>query len=112
MARIDMKDGCIISLLIGLSMMGYFLMLSSGLTQAAENELGVVVERMAIETEALKVQTSKIILYEKMIDRDDWILDGFMHGTWDRSCEYDVMAGELLADGSVRTSLIQRCEEE
>jgi hypothetical protein len=99
-----MKDLTIVCLLFSLGMMGYFLTLSAGFTQEAERLL-------KIETEALKVQTAKVIEYEKMINRDDRILDTFMNGSWKRECQYELIAGVLLADGSVRSSLIQHCEE-
>jgi hypothetical protein len=49
--------------------------------------------------------------YRNQIDRDDFILNHFMGNTWDRSCGYDRVPQVKLADGSVRFTLFQICEE-
>ena len=56
-----------------------------------------------------EVQSAVVMSYRKMIERDNVLLDHFMWGTWDRGCKYDLVPGELLADGSIRSSLIQIC---
>jgi len=66
-------------------------------------------KRLSVETAALEAQTKKVIKYKKMVALDDRLLMGFMHGTWSRDCTYDIIAGELLADGDVRETLIQHC---
>ena len=48
---------------------------------------------------------------QQMIARDEKILNALLHGTWDRDCVYEIIPGELLADGSVRESMIQHCED-
>ena len=64
-----------------------------------------------IDREALRIQTEEVVRLEVMIERDDRLLDQFMHGSWSRDCDYELVAGVLLADGSIRSSLIQHCEE-
>lgn len=61
--------------------------------------------------EKIDEQAQEIIKLETMVKRDDVLLDQFMHGTWDRDCRYELVADELLADGSVRSGLIQHCGE-
>lgn len=101
---IDMRDAAIIGLLFALAAMGYLLSMSAKQTQEA-------LDLLDLEAKALEVQTAKVIEYEKMINRDDRLLDSLLHGTWERECIYELVPGELLADGSVRSSLIQHCEE-
>ena len=57
-------------------------------------------------------QMEKIDKLRQMIERDDNLLNGLLHDTWRRDCEYERIAGTLLADGSVRETLIQRCEND
>ena len=49
------------------------------------------------------------------IERDDRLLTAFTRGhgvgEWDRSCNYEIIAAETLADGTVRESVIQRCDK-
>lgn len=49
--------------------------------------------------------------YEREILRDDKLLMGFTHGTWDRECRYRIDPWTQLADGSIRQQLFQECEE-
>jgi hypothetical protein len=49
--------------------------------------------------------------YRNQIDRDDFVLNHFMGNTWDRSCIYDRVPQVKLADGSMRFTLFQICEE-
>ena len=48
------------------------------------------------------------------IERDDRLLTAFTRGRgvgeWDRACNYEIIAGEKLADGLIREVVIQRCE--
>lgn len=107
----SMKDVTIISLLFSLSVMGFLLMKSADLSMQSERLYLEEKAALKIEREALRIQTAKIAEYEKMINRDDRILDTFMNGSWKRECQYELIAGVLLADGSVRSSLIQHCED-
>ena len=81
-----------------------------------------VIEKLKVandlEKKSLNIQTERIALYEEkvellegMIERDDILLNQFMYGTWIRSCEYELVDPTELADGSIRSSLIQTCEE-
>lgn len=58
------------------------------------------------ETEKLKTKVSNL---ESMLSRDDKLLMVFTDGSWNRDCDYDLVPGELLADGSIRSSIIQIC---
>jgi hypothetical protein len=49
--------------------------------------------------------------YRSQIGRDDFILNHFMGNTWDRSCGYDRVPEVKLADGSMRFTLFQICED-
>jgi hypothetical protein len=49
--------------------------------------------------------------YEREILRDDRLLMGFTHGTWDRECKYRIDPWTQLADGSIRQQLFQECKE-
>jgi hypothetical protein len=49
--------------------------------------------------------------YRTMIARDDFVLNHFMGNTWDRSCGYDRVPQVKLADGSMRFTLFQICED-
>jgi hypothetical protein len=52
----------------------------------------------------------RIVKLEAAVARDDRILNALLHDSWDRECKYEIIPGELLADGSVRESLIQHCD--
>ena len=72
----------------------------------------VLLEKKLTNRDKIIDDRAKMIFkYREMITYDDFLLNGFMHGTWDRSCEYEHIAGRLLADGSVKESLIQHCED-
>jgi hypothetical protein len=50
-----------------------------------------------------------LYVYKTMIKRDDILLNTFMDGSWNRDCKYRVVPGIMLADGSIRSSIIQEC---
>jgi hypothetical protein len=75
-------------------------------------KLGRIEKQLRLETKALIVQTKRVAELEEMVARDDLLLDQFMHGSWKRGCDYELVPGVLLADGSIRSSLIQKCEED
>jgi hypothetical protein len=61
------------------------------------------------EAERLK---REVVTLEDMIKRDDVLLDTFMDGSWKRDCKYRVVPWHQLADGTIRQSLIQECDDE
>ena len=58
----------------------------------------------------LEEKEKEVIRLESMIKADDRLLYHFTHETWDRSCEYQIQAGIILADGSVKSSVVQFCD--
>jgi hypothetical protein len=65
---------------------------------------------LATERGSLVYMTERVVALEDIVEKDDALLHHFTHGTWDRKCTYDVQAGLLLADGSVKSSVIQFCD--
>lgn len=63
----------------------------------------------ALEHE-LSTEQGAVEILADMVARDDVLLDQLLHGSWNRDCKYELVPGELLADGSVRSSLIQHCD--
>jgi hypothetical protein len=99
------------------------LLISTNYSQVVEDKLSVATDKLSIETGALEtvtervaeledMVTGRVAELEDMVERDDVLLLQFTHGTWSRDCEYELVAGVLLADNSIKSSLIQTCEEE
>jgi hypothetical protein len=72
---------------------------------------------LELKTQSLNIETAKVELFERrveelegMIEQDDILLYHFTHETWDRKCTYDIQAGITLADGSVKSSVVQFCD--
>jgi hypothetical protein len=49
--------------------------------------------------------------YRSMVARDDKLLNVLLDGSWRRDCGYRVVPWTQLADGSIRQSIIQICED-
>jgi hypothetical protein len=49
--------------------------------------------------------------YKAMIARDDTLINVLLDGSWRRDCGYRVVPWTMLADGTIRQSIIQICEE-
>ena len=67
-------------------------------------------EIISLKEETIRSHEETIRLQKVMIEWDDVLLNAFMHDTWDRSCTYELVPGEILADGSIRSSVIQECK--
>lgn len=97
------KDVVIVALLFFISGLG-------GLMIYASSEYREVIDQLEDERATVKKQSKRIVELQNIIKEDDVLLDHFTHKTWDRDCSYELMAGILLADGSVKSSVVQRCD--
>ena len=93
--------------------------LSSGARYLAGLTIGVLLMLLVMSQEAKNEPVSNDQLlfhtlesYRQMIARDDALLDLFMDGSWDRACGYRIVPGIMLADGSIRSSIVQECKED
>jgi hypothetical protein len=53
-----------------------------------------------------------IMKYKEMVQRDDRLLNVLLDSSWKRDCKYRVVPWHQLADGSIRQSILQECDDE